>query len=66
MTTLLWAASPGELDDRDIPCCADCGGEDDGALVRWETDDGRIEWAHFPSCAGTATPHAAELATAAA
>ena len=56
---------PIEPDSLDFgPACVDCGGTD-GQVLRWETDDGRIEYAHWPACQPKETPHA-ELATVAA
>ena len=57
---------PGQLltGEPAAPICVDCGSTA-GTVLRWETDDGRIEYAHWPSCQLMETPHA-ELATVAA
>ena len=57
---------PSELltEEAVLRACVDCGSTA-GTVLRWETDDGRIEYAHWPSCQPMETPHA-ELATVAA
>ena len=58
---------PGELltGESAPPICVDCGGTD-GEVLCWTTDDGHLEWAHWPSCQPSETPHAAQLAGTAA